>query len=87
MNFVAETAHLRPRQTDIRLLVMDAFSGHVQYRALKRLRDAQVHVVELPAHTSHHTQPLDASIFGPMKNAFRVSSPAVPLQQRRERPE
>jgi hypothetical protein len=50
---------------------MDAFSGHVQYRALKTLRDAQVQVVALPAHTSHRTQPLDVSIFGPMKNAFQ----------------
>jgi DDE superfamily endonuclease len=68
--FVAETAHLRPRRTDYLLLVTDAFSGHVQYRALKTLRDAQVHVVALPAHTSHRTQQLDVSMFGSMKNAF-----------------
>jgi DDE superfamily endonuclease len=68
---VAEIAHLHPLRNDYLLLFVDAFSEHVQYRALNTLRDAQVHVVAFPAHTSHRTQPFGVSIFGPMKNAFQ----------------
>lgn len=52
-------------------LVIDGCSEHNSYRTLKLLADNDIFVTSLPAHTFHVLQPLDLSIFSPLKNAFR----------------
>ena len=62
-----ETSHLRDGGQKL-LLILDGFGGHVQYRVLKLLRDHDIAVIGLPAHTSHGLQPLYVTVFGPFKS-------------------
>jgi 4-hydroxybenzoate polyprenyltransferase len=57
--------------THARLLILD---GHDSYTAddfMWYCFQNNVHLVFLPAHTSHVLQPLDLSIFSPLKHAYR----------------
>jgi hypothetical protein len=60
-----------------RLLVIDEHSSHVstefQYLAFRH----NVQLLYLPPHTSHKTQPLDRSVFSPLKNYFRQATKAL----------
>ncbi len=69
-HFVLETAHLR-RGGQSLLLVVDGHGSHIQYSTLQLLKDNNIFVAGLPAHTSHALQPLDVGVFGPMKEYFR----------------
>lgn len=69
-SFVDETKMLRSIGERV-LLIMDGYSSHIAFRALKLLAENGIIVACLSAHTSYVLQPLDASIFGPMKEAFR----------------
>lgn len=68
-HFIKETATLRAGGKI--LLVMDGFSAHISFRTLQLLADNGIVVIGLPAHTSHVLQPLDMSVFGPLKERFR----------------
>lgn len=68
--FVEETAKLRQEFGYI-LLTLDGYLGHLSLPALQHMADNNVIVVALPAHTSHRTQVLDVSCFGPMKLALK----------------
>ena len=70
--FVRETEHLRRAPGTYLLLTLDGYSGHVQFEALQVLKKKNVIVVALPAHTSHRTQVLDVSCFGPFKTEVRA---------------
>ena len=51
------------------------FDGHHSHLSLKLLQEAKVrnvHLVCLPAHTSHILQPMDVSVYGPMKATWRT---------------
>ena len=58
-------------------MVLDEYSSHVttkfQYLAFRN----KVQLLYLPAHTSHKTQPLDRSVFSPLKNYFRQATKAL----------
>ena len=69
-NFVLETASLRRRHKNS-VLTMDGYGAHTTYKALQYLRDNNIHVIALPAHTSHRTQTLDYSVFSPFKTYLR----------------
>ena len=49
------------------LLIMDNFGGHLDWDAFEYL-----HIIGLPPHSSDLTQPLDLSVFGPLKNIIVV---------------
>jgi hypothetical protein len=50
------------------LLILDGCSSHVSSVAtLRKLIDAQVHALTMPAHTSSVLQPLDVGVFAPFK--------------------
>ena len=68
-NFVSETKVLRDRHRNI-ILKMDGYAAHTSYKALSLQRENRIHVVALPAHTSHQTQTLD-SLFSPLKTYLR----------------
>ena len=65
--FIEQTTALRSRYLNL-VLSMDGCGAHTSFKSLKRLRDMNIHVVALPAHTSHRTQTLDYSVFSPFKN-------------------
>lgn len=69
-NFVDETAHLR-RNNRYLLLIFDGYGCHLQYNSLKFLKDNNIVVAGLPAHTSHALQPLDVGVFRAFKEAFK----------------
>jgi hypothetical protein len=74
IHFVEETTFKRNRrinQARFVVLVLDGYSGHIQYKTLSLLRENNIVVLALPAHTSHRTQVLDYTVFAPLKTEFR----------------
>ena len=49
------------------LLLLDGHSSHFQPEVLKEAKKRDVIVFCLPPHTTHASQPLDAAVFGPLK--------------------
>lgn len=49
------------------MVVFDGYSSHLSIRVLRLFRYKNVIVCALPSHTSHLTQTLDFTVFGPMK--------------------
>ncbi|KAJ8936240.1 hypothetical protein NQ318_006166 [Aromia moschata] len=62
--------YAKPSSDDPVLLVCDNHGSHVSLAMYDFCKEHHIHVVSLPHHTSHKTQPLDVSFFGPLKNAF-----------------
>lgn len=62
--------HAKPSLADPVLLVCDNHGSHISLAMYDFCKEHHIHVVSLPPHTSHKTQPLDVSLFGPLKNAF-----------------
>ena len=77
-NFVLETASLRGRHKNL-VLTMDGYGPHTTYKALQYLRDNNIHVIALPAHTIHRTQTLDYSVFSPFKTYLRNAMNERPI--------
>ncbi|GFO18680.1 tigger transposable element-derived protein 6-like protein [Plakobranchus ocellatus] len=59
--------HARPAIDHQVVLVMDNHESHVSLAAREYAKENNIHIVTLPPHTSHRTQPLDRTVFGPMK--------------------
>ena len=49
------------------LLVLDGHSTHYQPALIKYAKENQVILLCLPPHTTHESQPLDVSVFKPLK--------------------
>lgn len=52
------------------LLVLDNHETHLSIEALERASAAGVVIVTFPPHTSHKLQPLDLSVYSPLKNYY-----------------
>lgn len=52
------------------LLIRDNHCSHISLNIYNYCREYGIHIVTLPPHTSHRTQPLDLTVFGPLKNAL-----------------
>ena len=63
------------------VLVMDNHVSHVSLGALEHAKKNGVYVVTLPPHTSQKTQPLDRSVFGPLKTFFNAEANALMMRQ------
>lgn len=68
------------------VLICDNHESHISLPALELAKENHVEVVTLPPHTSHRTQPLDKSVFGPLKsyfnsacNSWLLENPARPI--------
>ena len=53
-----------------RLLILDGHLSHTTPEFFKFCREKSIKLLILPPHTSHVTQPLDVSIFGPLKTRY-----------------
>src|SRR5579859_1150818 len=53
-----------------RLLICDGHDSHITGAFITYCMDNHIHLMVLPPHTSHSTQPLDVGIFGPLKKAM-----------------
>lgn len=52
------------------LLILDNHSSHISLNVYNYCRENGINMVTLPPHTSHRTQPLDLTVFGPLKTAL-----------------
>ena len=54
--------------------------SHLSNAALELAKKNGVHIITLPPHTSHKTQPLDRSVFGPMETYINSAANSLMLQ-------
>ena len=55
------------------LLIEDGHSSHISIDVIKLARDNGIHLLCLPAHTTHMLQPLDVGVFKSLKLKFSVA--------------
>ena len=60
-------AHVRPSPTDKVILLLDNHVSHLSVDVLQFAKDNGVVMVSFPPHCSHKLQPLDRSVYGPLK--------------------
>ena len=60
-----------PNPKELRLLILDGHGSHETTDLCFFCCQHKIHLLYLPPHTSHVLQPLDLSIFSPLKNAYR----------------
>ena len=52
------------------LLLLDGHASHMSIEAIELARSNQVHILCIPAHTTHLLQPLDVGIFKSLKSNY-----------------
>ena len=62
---------------EYRLLICDGHDSHITGKFIGHCIDNDIHLMILPPHSSHLTQPLDVGVFGPLKRV--MSSKIAPL--------
>lgn len=62
--------HVRPSPEHPIIVIMDNHESHIGYSALEEAKANNITIITLPPHTSNKTQPLDRTVFGPLKAAF-----------------
>lgn len=65
--------HAKPTEDLPVLLIMDNHESHITYDVIKLAKDNHVKLLTLPPHTSHKLQPLDKSVYGPLKTFYNES--------------
>ena len=55
------------------LLLLDGHSSHFEPGTIQHARDNNIIIFCLPPHTTHECQPLDCSLFGPLKKHWQES--------------
>jgi DDE superfamily endonuclease len=73
--FLIESAVEDPSQT--RILLLDGHGSHMPNDFMYESEINNVKLFYLPAHSSHVTQPLDLSIFAPLKHQYRKEIDAI----------
>ena len=66
-------AHDRPSPTDKVILLLDNHVSHLSVDVLQFAKDNGVVMVSFPPHCSHKLQPLDRSVYGPLKRYYNVA--------------
>ena len=64
-------AYVKPTQESPVLLILDNHSSHISLPAFNYCKENHIVVLSIPPHSSHRTQPLDVSFYGPLKAAYR----------------
>ena len=62
---------VKPTQASPVLLLLDNHSSHLSVEALDIAIASGVHILSFPPHCSHRLQPLDVSVFGPVKTHYK----------------
>jgi hypothetical protein len=57
--------------TNRHLFIVDGYNSHVILEVLHKAMQVGLDLLTLPSHTSHRLQPLDVTVFGPFKKAFK----------------
>ena len=66
-------AHVRPSPTHKVILLLDNHVSHLSVDVLQFAKDNGVVMVSFPPHCSHKLQPLDRSVYGPLKRYYNVA--------------
>ena len=66
-------AHVRPSPTDKVILLLNNHVSHLSVDVLQFAKDNGVVMVSFPPHCSHKLQPLDRSVYGPLKRYYNVA--------------
>ena len=72
--FVPQTNHLRKR-----ILIIDGHGSHMSLKLIDSAIENNVILYCLPPHTAHFLQPLDISVFKPLKNHFSTITDFIVL--------
>lgn len=67
----------RPEPMQRRLLIMDGHGSHITANVIAYCTEHAIDLLILPPHTSHVLQPLDVSVFSPLKRALATETDAV----------
>lgn len=62
--------HTKPSQFSPVLLILDNHSSHINLTTITFCRENYIHLVSIPPHSSHRTQPLDRCFFKPLKDRY-----------------
>ena len=54
------------------LLMLDGHSSHYQPDLVRFAKEHEIILFCLPPHTTHESQPLDTTVFGPLKQHWRM---------------
>ena len=68
--------NVRPSKSAPVLLLLDNYSAHLSIEALNLAKDKGVVCLSFPPHTIHKLQPLDVSVYGPLKKYIAASQDA-----------
>jgi len=60
-----------PSQSGHRLLILDGHGSHIPIDFMWECRENKIHLLYLPAHSSHLLQPLDLAAFSVLKSRYR----------------
>lgn len=82
-HFIKYTSSSKENPT---LVICDNHKSHISITALNIAKENGVTLLTIPPHTSHKTQPLDVSIYGPLKAYYNeavdnwlLAHPGIPL--------
>lgn len=64
-------AYAKPTQESPVLLILDNHSSHISLPAFNFCKKNHIVMISIPPHSSHRTQPLDVSFYGPLKATYR----------------
>ncbi|KAF7524655.1 hypothetical protein G7054_g11351 [Neopestalotiopsis clavispora] len=67
--FIPSTQPADPQEA--RLLILDGHGSHETTEFMYMCFENKIHLIFLPPHASHVLQPLDQSVFGPLKTAYK----------------
>ena len=55
------------------LVILDNHESHISVEAVDYCRDSVIVLLSLPPHCSHRLQPLDRTVFGPLKTQYNTT--------------
>lgn len=67
-------AHVKPTEQEKVLLIFDNHESHIAVPVIDLAKENNIVLLTLPPHTSHRTQPLDRTVFGPYKTYYNTIS-------------
>ncbi|XP_072392504.1 uncharacterized protein [Diabrotica undecimpunctata] len=65
-------AHVKPREQEKVLLILGNHESHIAVSVIDLAKENNIVLLTLPPHTSHRTQRLDWTVFGPYKTYYNT---------------
>ena len=66
-------AHVRPSRDDKALVLLDNHESHLSIDVLQYAKDSGIVMLSFPLHCSHKLQPLDRTVYGPLKRYYNAA--------------